>query len=267
MSYSAIAGYLIPGHPARSDTESTVGSTYVYRGPTATLETNRPAVGDLWADGRTVSSARIFEFNTVSGISELVVVTATNVTYSGTIGSPSVEQTSYGLRWRPIVKPLEVHPDFQTGGTYALDATARRCIIGWRAELDSSLKTQYKFRQLNSNGTPGAIVDIAAVSANAKVFIELAEKGIEEYVDYMPVWRKRSIYKGSSAPDGGSIGQAGAVSGPLPSAIANAYHFVKSNDEVERIGSSYRWRRDEEWEGSKQVFADRDDIFTDGNPY
>lgn len=267
MSYSAIAAYLIPGHPARSDTESSVGNLYVYRGPTSTLETNRPAVGDSWADSRPVASVRIQEFNTASGISELVVQTATNVTYSGSLGSPAVEQTSYGLRWRPVVKPLEVHPDFQTGGTYALDATARRCIIGWRAEQDSTLKTQYKFRQLNSNGTPGAIVDIAALSANALEFIKLSEKGVEEYVDYMPVWRKRSIYKGSSAPDGGAIGQAGAPSGPIPSSITSTYKFVKSNDEVERIGSSFRWRRDEEWEGSKQVYADRDDIFTNGIPY
>lgn len=267
MGYSAISSLLIPGHPQINDNESTVGNTYVYRGTTSTLTTNKPAVGDAWADGRPVVAVRLFEFNTASAVSELMVVTASNVTYSGSLGTPTVEQTSYGLRWRPVVKPLEVHADFQTGGSYALDATARKCILGWRAELDPDLRTKYQFRWINSNGTPGVLVDIATASPNALEFIKLAEKGVEEWVDYIPVWRKRSIYRGSSAPDAGTIGQAGAVSGPIPTAIANLYHFVKSNDEVERIGTSFRWRRDEEWEGAKVVYVDRDDVFVTGNPY
>lgn len=257
MSYAAISSYIRPGFPKENSSDSAVGSSYQYRGPTATISANKPAIGDTWADGRPVVGCEYFEISAASAYADMMVVTSLSIGYSGTIGSPAVEQTYYSLRWRPVVKPLEVHPEFQNGGTYALDSTARKCILGWRAEQDPALRSQFKFKPLNSSMTPGTEVDIATTSANALAYLKLVTVGVEEWVDYLPIWRKRSIYKGSSIPPVGSIGTKVTPPGSPPS----GYEWVKSADDAERIGMTSKWRRDEEYEGALVVYADNSDVW------
>jgi hypothetical protein len=261
MPHGSITSYLRPGHPVENQTDTSIGSIYAYRGPTSTLTTNTPVPGETWADGRPVINVSRFEITGASDYSDLIVVTGQNVGYSGTIGSPAVEQTFYGLRYKPVQLPLEVHPEFRTGGT-ALDATARRCIIGWRAEQSPTLRSEYKFRELDSTGTPGDEVDISVVSPNALEFIKRCELGVEEYTFYLPVWRKHSIYKGSVAPSSTGIGQKETPGGTPPTyGSSTAYEWVKSADDVERIGTTSRWRRVEEWEGAIKVYVDIDEVF------
>lgn len=265
--YDNLASYLIPGHPIESLTESMRGNRYVYRGPTATLAANKPLpTTSLWADARAVVTVELFEFNTVSATSELTVVTGASYQATGDSGAPTLEKTTYGLRWRPVQKPLEVHPQFGTDGANELDEVAFYCIMGWRAELDPDLRSQLKFKQLDSDGAAGAEIDIAAISPNAAVFLGMLLKGVEEYVDYLPVWRRRRIYRGQQPPTAGSVGLVGTPSGPIPSAITTDYYFVKSADDVESMGDGNRWRQDEEWEGATQVFASRTTIYPTGVP-
>lgn len=256
MPYAAVASYMRPGFPRENRTDSSTGNSYFYRGPTATLAANVPDVGEAWADGRRVSFVEYFEISDASGLSEMVVVTQTTSTIVD-LGTPEVEETLYELDWRPVVKPLEVHPDFVTGGTYALDATARKHIIGWRAELSPDLRSQRKYRMLDSEGVPDA--SETTISGNALAFIKMLEVGVEEWIDYMPVWRKRSIYRGSVAPSTSSIGIKTAT--PSGSGYPSGYEWVKSRDRAERIGNKTRWVRDEEWEGAITVYADKVDVF------
>jgi hypothetical protein len=253
--YENLAPYLRPGRPEESANESSIGSTYEYRGDTTTINTNKPGVGDTWADGRPVVAARVFEISGASAKSDLVVVTGAPVG-GGTLGTPVVERTEYELEWRPVTKPLEVHPAFITGGTYALDETARKHIFGWKAEVDPALRSQRKYKPLDSAGTPGSTVTI---SGNALVYIKLYEIGVEEFIDYMPVWRKRSIYKGDGQPTTGAIGVKTTT--PSGSGYPSGYEWVKSKDSALRMGSQARWRRDEEWEGAITVYVDKGSIY------
>lgn len=265
--YENLAEFLAPGHPKEILTSSMQGNVYVYIGPTGTLQTNKPLpTTSVWEDGRTVDSVNIFEHNAASGISEMTIQTAETYAPADGGGAPTLEKTTYGLRWRPVQKPLEVHPAFGTGGESELDEVAFYCIMGWRAELDSELRSQLKFKQLDSEGSPGLEVDISAVSPNAAEFINLLLKGVEEYVDYLPVWRRRRIYRGQNAPNAGACGSVETPSGPIPSVLTSDYYFVKSADDVESIGDGDRWRQDEEWEGATQVFADRLFIYPSGIP-
>jgi hypothetical protein len=86
---------------------------------------------------------------------------------------------------------------------------------------------------------------------------------VEEYVDYLPIWRKRSIYKGSSIPPFSAVGALDTPPGTEPS----GYEWVKSADNVERIGITSRWRRDEEWEGAKTVYVDKSEVYPATLPY
>lgn len=177
--------------------------------------------------------------------------------YSSTIGTPAAEDVQYHLRWRPVVKPIEVHPDFTAGGTYELVDTDRKDIIFWRGELNADLKRQYKYNALDSAGSPtGSTVTIT--STNALKFIKLLQIGVEEYTDYLPIWKKRSYYIGSTAPAASTLGIGAKVtpSGSYPTIDGSTnYEWVKSADDVERIGRELRWRRDEEWEGANKVYA------------
>ena len=256
MSYAALASFLLAGHPEENTNNSSVGNLYIYRGVSATLSANKPAVGDAWADARPVTGVRLFEFTGASGISELTVITGVNVSYSGSIGTAAVEQIHYDLRWKPLVKPLEVNPAFASGGAKALDATAWKHIIGWRAEVDPNLRSLWQYRALDSDGVPSGTTTTA--SGNGLDFIKLLMAGVEEFIDYMPIWAKRSVYIGSSAPNNAAIGAKGTPSG---SGYPSGYEWVKSADNVERIGLSARWKRDEEWEGAIKVYADKSTVY------
>lgn len=251
--HSNLDPFMRPGYPELIANEGSIGNIFVYRADSATSLTNFPVIGDIWADGRAVAGYHLIGLAN-SDYAELTVTTATNTT--GAVSTSVVEKTIYSLRWRPVQKPLEVHPAF-TGGAYALDATARKCILGWRAEHDPDLRSQFKFKMLDSSGTPGTLVDISTASANALVFLKFVVSGVEEYVDYLPIWRKRSIYRGSTTPPTSAIGAKGTPAGTPPS----TYEWVKSADDVESVGSSSRWRRDEEWEGCIRVYASADAVF------
>lgn len=255
MSHATLAPYLRPGHPKERTDEISVGNVYVYRATTAIINANKPAIGEAWADGRGVAMAESFEHSAASGLSDLMVLTNANFAASGSLAT-SLEEVVYELEWRPVSKPIEVHPDFQAGGTYALDATARKHILGWKAEVDPELKADREYKKLDSDGvTAGAATTISGTALN---FIKLLEIGVEEFIDYMPVWRKQSMYVGSAAPATSSIGLKGTPSG---SGYPSGYEWVKSRDSAQRIGRASKWRRNEEWEGAITVYADKADVF------
>jgi hypothetical protein len=256
MPYATLATHLRPGHPKERADEASIGNLYLYRATTTIINANKPAIGDDWADGRPVVATECYELSAASAISELIVITAVDAASTGSIAS-ELETTEYELDWRPVVKPLEVHPDFRSGGTYAIDATARKHILGWKAELDPDLKSQRKYKALDSEGEPSGTE--TTISGNALEFIKLHEAGVEEFIDYMPVWRKRSIYKGTAGPSTAAIGIKTAT--PSGSGYPSGYEWVKSRDRISRVGRAAKWQRDEEWEGAITVYADKVDVF------
>lgn len=252
--HSNLAPFLRPGATVLNGSGARVGNTYSYRVDATTYGANTPVNGDVWADGRLVSDFTAVPLGN-SGYVELTVTTASDD--AGAIGTSAVEKTVYSLTWRPVSKPLEVHPEFSSGGSQELDETARKCIIGWRAEQDPALKAAFKFRPLDSNGEPGAEVTIASESPAARIYLGYVAGGTEEYTDYFPIWRKRSIYRGSTTPPAGGCGQKEAPAGSPPS----GYEWVKSADNVESYGNGTRWRRDEEWEGCFEVLVDSTTLY------
>jgi hypothetical protein len=257
MGHATISAYIRPGYPRQYATDSASGSTYLYRGTSTTLAANLPAIGDTWADGAPVSAREFYDLSVESGIAELSVTTAIPAVYGGGFTTSAVEETVYESDWRPVAHPLETHPAFRSGGTYELDQTARKHLLGWRAELAPALRSARKYIPLLSDGVPYGAEQ--TITGNALELIKFLEKGVEEYVEYMPIWRKRSYYRGSSAPGVGSIGQFTAT--PSGSGYPSGYEWIKSKDSAQRIGRSSRWRRDEEWEGAKIVWADIDEVF------
>lgn len=256
--------YRLVGYPVAQLNTVAEGSLYVYRAPASVIADNIPAVSETWADSRPVATVDIIPLSPTTRATPYTELrVGTSIVYGGEVIGTSLEQSFYQLRWRPIALPLEVHPGFRGGslslatvyGTGADSHTGYQDIIGWRAELDPRLRANFQYNRLDSNGNPGSTVTL---TGGALAFAKLAMRGVEEYVDYMPVWTKRSIYRGSSAPGTTAIGTKGT---PAGSGYPGGYEWVKSADNVERIGASSRWRRDEEWEGCVAVFVDKDEIY------
>src|SRR5688572_14953874 len=102
--YENLNTYLRPGHPKEQASDSSIGNTYLYRAPTATIAANKPAIGDEWADGRRVALSECYEISGASGISDLMIVTAVNYGVTGVIGT-TLQEVIYELDWRPLLKP------------------------------------------------------------------------------------------------------------------------------------------------------------------
>jgi hypothetical protein len=269
MSFSALASYIRPEYPQYTEDESSIGNVWHYRGPSATLVTNRPAIGDAWADGRSVRSVEYTPSLDNSAASDLIVSTVFSYADSVTIAS-SLDSERYQIRWVPQDLPLCQHPAFLPGGASDLYAAASGTpartgdadVRGWEDETDNVLKGDRKYKRL-VNGVPtGSAITVSIGGAPA--YVKLRQLGFESFTVFLPVWTKVSVYSGTEVPGTGEAGQyvaAASVPGGLDAGIKARYpDWIKSADSAERIGTRAKWQRTEEWTGFTKVYFDTDTL-------
>lgn len=269
MSFAAIASYIRPEYPQYTEDESSIGNVWHYRGPSATLVSNRPAIGDAWADGRSVRSVEYTPSLDNSAASDLIISTVFSYADSVTIAS-SLDSERYQIRWVPQDLPLQQHPEFLPGASSDLGATGgtpsrtgRADIFGWESEDDPDLKGARQYRPYNTGtGLVGATRTVAVGGAIA--FVKLRQLGFDSFTVFLPVWTKVSVYSGTVAPGTGEAGQyvaAASVPGGLDAGIKARYpDWIKSADSAERIGTRAKWQRTEEWTGFTKVYFDTDTL-------
>lgn len=269
MSFAALASYIRPEYPQFTEDETNIGNVWHYRGPASTLTTNKPEVGDAWADGRSVRSVEYTPNLDNSAASDLIVSTVFSYADSVTLSS-TLDSERYQIRWVPHDLPLFQHPAFLPGGASDLYAAASGTpartgfadIWGWEDETDNILKGNRQYKQL-VNGVPtGSPITVAIGGAVA--YVKLRQLGFDSFTVFLPVWTKVSIYSGTEAPGTGEAGQyvaAAGVPGGLDSGIATRYpDWIKSADSAERIGNRAKWQRTEEWTGFTKVYFDSDTL-------
>lgn len=260
MSFAAIAAYLRPEYPQYTADEQSMGNVYQYRGPTATILANVPAVGTAWADGRAVRSVEYTPSIDNSGYSDLIVSSVYNIAETETLSS-ELESERYQIRWVPNDQPLVQHPAFLPGGASDLNVvvggrTGREEIHGWELEENSTLKAARKYRKIEM-GQPVA-PDITIGQGGAIAYVKLRQLGFDSFTVFLPVWTKVSVYSGTVAPGTGAAGQYAAT--PSGSGYPSGYQWIKSADTAERIGTKAKWNRTEEWTGFKKVYFDTDSL-------
>lgn len=260
MAYSNIARYTAPENPVQAATDTTVGWSWEFIGPSEVMAANIPRIGEIWGDGRPVTS---FEFTPGIGnstVSKLVVSTATSATgggdsSGGTIGTELTDAPHYTLRWIPQSLPLLKHPDFA-----GLSAANLGAIMSWEAELSELNRANFQYFERDENGdAKGTIKTITNPASAAYKYVALRLLGHENYVFFAPTWSKVSIYKGMTTPGVGSIGQK--ESPPSGSGFPSGWEWVKTDDSAEKEGRSTIWRRTETWTGARKVDYDVDQIF------
>lgn len=270
-SLDPFAGLLLSGYPRESEQEGKKGNTYCYEGPYGFLKGAKPEAGDVWSDGIPVSSVYLTvvedtdhnrtDTNPLKR-GRLEVITA-RVLAAFTIGTVR-ERITYGLSWVEVDEPLETHPKFD-GGDWNLTDTDLKYIWGWQKEVDFELKASAKFKLKDSDGNAISGVISVPPASNAYKFITLLKKGFDSWANYLPVWKKVSIYKGTLPPEISYIGQKNDPTGPVPSAIMEKFEFRKADDTLDNLGVSNRWQRTEAWQGARKVYIDIDEIFL-GDP-
>lgn len=268
-THSELAGYLQQGYPRWVESESQRGNEYLYRYPSASL--TKPEVGDVWADSRTLTSVDETPLLDGSSYNELRCSTVRSFSGGGASGS-TLEDTSYQLRWFAKQLPLVQHPQFVPGGTSDLysnnvtyggvTAKPKTHLAEWENEPNQTVKWSRSYNPKLPDGTPSGAAAVTIDSGAALAYIKLRELGFDSFDVYLPVWSKVSIYSGVTAPDGGDLGEyvAGtSVPGPLPTAL-EGYEYIKTQDDVERVGEKAKWRRTEAWTGYPMVFFDKDSL-------
>ena len=137
---------------------------------------------------------------------------------------------TYEVEWAQVDRKLEQAPVFQSGGTYALDSDDLDEIDEWRNQSTASTRaTKY-----------------AALSANAKVFVDKIKRGQESYIIFAPVARKTSYTY--QPPSASSAGKRQTPTG-FP-ALPAGFVWLKTADRSTRTGTKGKWERTEEWTGA-----------------
>lgn len=252
MSFSAIADFMRPNFPVDSATETTAGSVFMYRGPTATIAANVPEVGDAWADGLPVTARTHTPRIGNSEQDDLMVDTTYQIT-TLTLTS-TLEQVRYQIRWVPQDLPLIQHPEL---ADIVDDPTALEEVLGWEAEISNTLKSQLKYHDLDSSGSPTGPERIV-VTTLAIAYVNLRLLGFLSYSPFHPVLTKISTYRGTAAP---GTGDAGGKETPSWPSYPSTYEYIKTGDQAERLGMKPRWDRVEEWTGFKKVYYDNTTIY------
>ncbi len=267
MSFAALSSYIRPEYPQYTEDENNVGNVWHYRGPTSTLVANKPAVGDAWADGRSVRSVEYTPNLDNAAISDLIVSTVFSYADSVTLSS-SLDSTRYEIRWVPQELPLVQHPEFTPGGegTYDLGEDSAETptrtyladIMGWEEEIDPILKSKSQYRPIIN----GAMAPSVYQATDASVaYIYLRKLGFDSYTVFLPAFSKVSVYSGTQAPGTGACGQRITPGTKPDSSAPDGYEWVKSADSAERVGNRAKWQRTEEWQGFKTVYFDSDEVF------
>lgn len=251
MAAESILTYKRPGFPVVTDSEKSIQTDIEYVGPTATLESAKPAVGAAWGDylGTVSASSILPTENTAYSVLSVTVRKDFEASGGGV-----AREVNYEIEWVMFQRSLFEHPVFRTGGAHALDATDVADIEAWRNETNPTLKAAFKYNELAVTGSGSE----ASLSAAAQKFCEALNLGIETYEDFAPVARKVTLFAGG--PPGTSV--AGAKDAPpsLPG-LPTGYEWRKSADRSVRAGGQRKWERVEEWTGAIKVLVDKNTIY------
>ena len=269
MAFATIAGLLLDGYPKQRYSQTSQGNSYRYQGDYATLNANRPATGEVWADTRFVSGVEFYRIGR-SDWGEMIVETDVQ-TGTTTAISTVLESTRYQITWELNDLPLEQHPAFIPGGASDLFAAAATVsgvparkhiddVFGWENEPSTVLRGAFKYVSILANGNPGPEVTL---TGGALAYAKLRLLGQQTVPAFLPVWSKIGTYNGTDAPGVGTIGQYTAT--PDGTGYPTGYQWVKIQDDAERIGRKTRWDRAERWRGYVKVWLDIDTLNPAGN--
>lgn len=281
MSFTLFAPYLRPEFPKFTNSESQIGNEYQYRYPQS-AGLNTPLVGEIWADGRSVTDVKHTPALDNSGFDELSLSTVYSRT-SGSTGAPAqLEETRVSVRGQVSQVELTRHPAFLPGGTSDLytgtvtsggyTETPLWFAMHWENEPNPLVKANRQFYVRDPEGFPLSATPVSVPAGGAMAYVKLRQLGYDTKDEHYAVFTKTSIYRGDDPPVTSTWGQYAASSsltslGCPPSVATDYPQSIKVGDDVDKQGNAARWQRNEVWHLFKKVYFDVDTLNPAGDAF
>jgi hypothetical protein len=274
MSFLIYAPYLSPEYPKFTDSEDRVGNEYRYVLPDDVYRGSTPVTGELWEDGRTVREHQRTPSLGNSGWSEVTLSTVYQRTATSLSTGSTPDDIKYSLRAMVAQIELSLHPEFLPGGDsdlYTDDVTSGAMTdkpyvfcLAWENEPNQVIRGKRQFYPRDGDGfATGAPISVPGGAATA--YVKLRLLGYTTFDFYYPVWERVSTYAGEDPPVSGSWGQYIETSNELldkvPDNVKTTYpQWVKTADDIDRVGNKARWQRVERAIGYPKVYFDVDEL-------
>lgn len=248
----ALIDYLRPGYPKRSYDINSTRSTYAFRGLTSVLGPLRPGINSSF-DGSTVERTALDPLEN-STHCEITVETITAFPVS-TVAVTDDQFPFLEIDYVQVEKNLRTHPAF-------IDFTITQWVQvdAWEAMDEDIQKLDFKYYNRDKDGKPGTTLNTlgGTTSTGQKAYALLRLKKVESFLDFAPVVRRTTKYRGNAAPTSADAGQKVSAPGYAPS----GYEWIKTSDRVSKTGMrSNEWTRQEEWTGSRKILLDKDTLY------
>lgn len=243
-----------PGFPHQSFNDTSYTTDIEYVGLESDLLEASPAKGTAWGgyQGLVVSA----DLESLPGTSYAILTVVCERkfdTSEATEGTKLTNETSYEIDWADVQRTMYEHPQFSTGGANALSVEDYAALESWKAMKEVSYKKEYYYY------TEGEEAGITAVlPANAKLFAIGIRKGIEHWVEKVPVAKRSDTYV-LGPPPAGTAGQKEDPTG-FPN-LPDGYEWIRDADRALRSGGQSSWTNETTWLGAKKVWVDVDQIF------
>lgn len=279
--YGKLEPWLLRDYPRESTSDRGDGYVFRYLAQKALIRLNAPQRGDEWSMGLRVDTVNIeplaeSDVRNQNSLRNLAFLTVTTVSLSsgGTVTPTVRERVQYSLRWTNVDVPLEQHPKFTKrtklpDGEFELSNTDLEHIYWWKLEWDPHYKNSWKYVKRDMDGaqiSAPILIPPDGEGSRARRFIALLRRGFDLCEIKLPLWTKKSIYRGTKAPESTSIGLKETPPDPddaLPIEIQDRFEWRKEDDTNETYGDSNKWIRIEAWQGADKVWIDSASIYLD----
>lgn len=249
----ALIDLLRPDYP-KTQTDSTgVRRTYVMRGLKTVIDPLKVGIGSMF-QGYPVDRTSEDAISTSGWIDYTV---ETYYTFPQATSQVDDDQYPfYEIDQVQIEKSLKQHPAFAS-----FVAADWQAVNAWDNEMDMALKAAYQYYLRDKENSPvGSVQTLTGTTTTGqKAYAALRLRGVESFLDFAPVVRRTTKYRGNSAPSSADAGQKTSA----PSYAPAGYEWLKTADRVSKQGvKSIEWIRQEEWTGARKVLLDKDEIFS-----
>ena len=258
MANESIYSSRKPGFPKDSEDEGSYGVIIEYVGLDSVLRPAMPGIGDAWGeyDGRVTSVSidpepgSLYSTLTVSCSSKFDTSTSEQ-------GTKLENETSYEIDWVDVQRSLFEHPVFAAGGARELSSEDKSAIESWKNNPDTDYKPIFIYVQ-DGDYSEGVTSLDPELSTNAKYLATGILKGIEYWVDKVPIARRTDTWV-NGPPPAGSAGQKEEPIG-FPN-LPPGYEWIRDADRALRAGGQNTWSNETSWIGSRKVLIDVDEIY------
>lgn len=227
-----------------------------FNGPYNKCLSDKPARGSEMAgyEGLIITKVRIAKSNGNKGI---LTVTASQSSGETTVQPGSAGEVTEECDWVEVERPLRTNQaywsttmGYPADGPFPLLATDMVALRMWENETSLTYRLTFRYRYFDE-ATKETVT--GTLTASAQKYASKILKGVESWVEYIPILRRRTV--GVDSPADSDAGMIQTPEG-FAKAIPSEWVYLKTADRYFRSATKGRWERQEAWTGAKEWDTD-----------